>query len=184
MELLEHLTEEHRKAEGLLAQLADSEEGPAREQALSELESSLRTHMAVEERFLYPIVQRVVGEEDEQGAENEHELTRSALAQLRELVDEPGFGAAVDMLKAGLAHHVHEEEQEIFPKLRADAADDVRSLGSPDELEEKVKKQGSGGGSVSGSATRDELYEQAKEAGIEGRSHMTKDELREALTGR
>ncbi|MEZ5265617.1 MAG: Rho termination factor N-terminal domain-containing protein [Acidimicrobiales bacterium] len=33
-------------------------------------------------------------------------------------------------------------------------------------------------------ATKDELYERAKEAGIEGRSSMTKDELEAALAER
>jgi len=176
MDVLEHLTEEHRKVERLLDSLAKSDEGPGREQTLDELESSLATHMAVEERFLYPIVLEVVGEEDEEGAENEHGLARDGLQKMRELVDQPGFGAAVEMVKAGIGHHVEEEEHEIFPKLRSDAADRVAALGEPDQLEAEVTNGGSGDG-----PTKRELYEQAKDAGIEGRSDMTKDELAKAL---
>jgi cation transport regulator ChaB len=36
-------------------------------------------------------------------------------------------------------------------------------------------------GGVDAGKTRDELYQQARKAGIEGRSNMTKDELAEAL---
>ena len=168
MELLDHLTEEHRKVEQLLGTLADSDEGPEREAALTELESSLSTHMSVEETFLYPIVTKVIGAEDELEAEVEHGLARDGLAKLRELVSEPGFGAAVDMVTAGIGHHVKEEEQELFPRLRAEASDQVRALGTPEELEGKVKSKA-------------ELYEQAKEAGVEGRSKMGKDELAEAV---
>jgi iron-sulfur cluster repair protein YtfE (RIC family) len=180
MDVLEHLTEEHRKVERLLESLAKSDEGPGREQALDELQSSLDTHMAVEERFLYPIVLEVVGEEDEEGAENEHGLARDGLKKMRELVDQPGFGAAVEMVKAGIGHHVEEEEHEIFPKLRSDAADRVAALGEPDQLEAEVTKRGRG----SDDLTKAELYEQAKEADIEGRSGMTKDQLADALDKR
>ena len=66
------------------------------------------------------------------------------------------------MVKAGIAHHVEEEEDEAFPKLR-------KALGL------------SGGSSSSSEATKQELYEQAKEAGIEGRSSMSKEELAAAV---
>jgi iron-sulfur cluster repair protein YtfE (RIC family) len=178
VDVLEHLTEEHRKAEALIETLAQSSEGAQREQTLAELAEALSTHMAVEERFVYPIVKDAVGADEEEGAENEHVLTRDGLQQLQDLVAAPGFGAAVEMLKAGLAHHVEEEEQDIFPKLRSEAGDRIAALGSPDELEAQVK--GSGG---TDEPTKEELYEQAKEQGIEGRSNMTKDELREAVSG-
>ena len=45
-------------------------------------------------------------------------LRRDGVAKLHELVDEPGFGAAVAMLTAGIKHHVKEEEQEMFPALK------------------------------------------------------------------
>jgi hemerythrin-like domain-containing protein len=41
------------------------------------------------------------------------------LASVEKLVDEPGFGAAVAMLTAGIKHHVKEEETEVFPKLKS-----------------------------------------------------------------
>ena len=40
------------------------------------------------------------------------------LDKLAQLDDEPGFGATVAMLKAGINHHVKEEEQEVFPQLK------------------------------------------------------------------
>ena len=133
--------------------------------------------MAVEEQFLYPIVQRVLGDEPEEEAENEHMLAREGLDKLSQLVSEPGFGAAVEMLQGGIGHHVKEEEEEIFPKLRQQAGDEVAAL-DPDELEQQVKVETDRGGA---DVTKDELYQRAQELDIPGRSDMTKDELAQAL---
>jgi len=64
------------------------------------------------------VVQRVVGEEEAEEAGIEHRLAREGLAEVQRLVDEPGFGAAVAMLTAGIRHHVKEEETEVFPELK------------------------------------------------------------------
>lgn len=177
MELLEHLTQEHRKAEDLMDRLGDTEPGPQRRQLIDDLTDALTVHMEVEERFLYPIVADALGSETEQEADTEHSLARDGLATLHDLADEPGFGAAVEMLKAGVGHHVREEEDEIFPKLRQQAPQ-VEGL-DPEELETEVK-QGRDG-EPADEPTRDELYERARAAGIPGRSSMSKDELAAAL---
>jgi iron-sulfur cluster repair protein YtfE (RIC family) len=140
MDVLTHLTEEHRKVEAMLAVLAESEPGEEREDTLAELEDSLRTHMLVEERYVYPIVQSDVGTEEFVGASNEHDLTRSGLEELRNLVDQPGFGGAVEALAGGLHHHVDEEENQIFPALRDKAAAEIDALGDPDALEAAVEE--------------------------------------------
>src|SRR5699024_11105222 len=106
------------------------------------------------------------------------------------------FEAALEILERGIAHHVEDEEGEMFPQLREQAAEEIAEL-DPHDLEEKVRAAGQnradawksghlervrGDGRRSGDgATRDELYEQAKEADVPGRSTMTKDDLAEAL---
>jgi iron-sulfur cluster repair protein YtfE (RIC family) len=174
MDVLNHLEQEHRKVEAMLAALSDSEPGPDRERTLGELEKSLATHMAVEEQFIYPLVEEDVDEEMADEADIEHKLARTGLAKMRELVDQPGFGAAVEMVKGGIGHHVKEEETEMFPALRKQAAEQIARL-DPEALEEQVKA------APSNDSTKAELYEQARKAGIEGRSSMSKDELVDAL---
>ncbi len=177
MDLLEHLTEEHRTAERLLDQLDNSEPGAERDRLVGELDTALRRHMAVEEQFLYPIVKEVIGEDDVTEAENEHELAREGLDNLADLADEGGFGAVVEMLKAGIGHHVEEEENDMFPELRERAAAQIAEL-DPEQLEARVERSGT---SSSDGPTKAELYEQAQDADVEGRSTMTKDELAAAL---
>jgi len=143
MHVLDHLESEHRKAERMLAQLSDSEAGPERNRIIEELDDALRVHMAVEEMFVYP-AEKALDAEEVKEANTEHDLARDGLAKLHELASEPGFGAAVDMLTAGIAHHVQEEESDLFPKLRRHAADQLDPL-DPEELEQEARRAGAAG---------------------------------------
>ena len=112
------LKRDHREAAQMLKTLESSKPGARRRQTVDKLTQALELHMQIEERDIYPVVQRVVGEEEAEEAGVEHRLAREGLAELNRLVDEPGFGAAVAMLTAGIKHHVKEEEQEVFPELK------------------------------------------------------------------
>ncbi|MDQ1450114.1 MAG: hypothetical protein QOC79_3085 [Actinomycetota bacterium] len=140
MDVLTHLTREHREVEAMLAALADSRPGEEREGTVTELEDALRTHMLVEERFVYPIVKDDLGTDEFVGASNEHDLARAGLEELRNLIGQPGFGGAVEALAGGLHHHVDEEENQIFPALRDRSAAKIAALGDPDKLELAVEE--------------------------------------------
>ena len=45
-------------------------------------------------------------------------MAREGLAKMMTMVSEPSFGAAVEMLKGGIEHHVEEEESELLPELK------------------------------------------------------------------
>jgi hemerythrin-like domain-containing protein len=170
-DVLDHLIEEHRKVEQMLARLKESEPGAARDQLFQDLRDSLGTHMAVEERFVYPLMAEHMGEEEADDATDEHELARSGLEEAAQRLEEGAFEAAVEILEAGIGHHVEEEESEQFPTLREKAGAQLAEM-DPEALEAAVKADGT---------TRDELYEKAKEADVPGRSQMTKDELAQAV---
>lgn len=176
------LEKDHREVESLLDELAESEEGSEREQALEQLQQALSVHMQFEEAEVYPYVAQTIDGEDAEEAEIEHGLVRDGLAKLVELVSAPGFGAAVEMVKGGITHHVEEEEGEIFPSLEENLDDETKErLGQA--LVDAKQAAGLEVGSTADldDATKDELLAAAKEAGIKGRTSMTKDELKEAL---
>jgi hemerythrin superfamily protein len=112
------LKSDHREVERLLDRLSDSDEGTERRSMVDELVTKLALHMQIEEELIYPLVAAEVGAEDEEEAEIEHGLAREGLSKLESMVEAPGFGAAVEMLKGGIKHHVEEEEKEILPELR------------------------------------------------------------------
>lgn len=112
------LKADHREVKKMLEELGDTEPGTERTDLLDELEQALRLHMQLEEELIYPKAAEQLDPQEAEEAEIEHGLAREGLSKLREMVDVPGFGAAVEMLKGGILHHVHEEETELLPELK------------------------------------------------------------------
>lgn len=177
------LEADHRKAEDLFEKIRETE-GEERMALLRELETELRAHMEIEEKVLYPAMVRVTGEELVEEGTNEHDVARTALGEVMDLApEEPGFPAALDALEAAIDHHVEDEEEEVFPKLRdhgkvladleAPFVAKRRELGLP--LDAEVLSLG---------FTKEELLEQARQLDIDGTSGMDKDDLAEAVAGR
>jgi hemerythrin superfamily protein len=154
--LLEELEMQHRQVEELFEKLSSADDEKQQRTLVEQLVQMLDQHMQLEETEVYPEVSSV-DQELEEEAEIEHDLGREGIAKLQAMIGMPGFGAAVAMLEAGIAHHVEEEEGEVFPKLR-------EALGMP-----------------AADVSKKDLYEQARAAGIEGRSSMSKEELAAAL---
>jgi hemerythrin-like domain-containing protein len=124
------LKRDHREVAAMLKTIDASNPGARRRSTLDKLVNSLELHMEIEETAIYPLVTERVDKDDAKEARIEHGLARDGLAKLQELVDEPGFGAAVAMVTAGIKHHVKEEEQEIFPALKKKLdRDELRALG-------------------------------------------------------
>src|SRR5690349_21898274 len=102
MNVIDHLIEEHRKAEQLIATLESSDPGSTRASVLAELSDALDLHMEVEERDVYPLVQEYLGAEKSDEAEKEHNEARDLLAQLADRLDEDDFGSIVGSLKSAI----------------------------------------------------------------------------------
>ena len=135
------LKADHREVEQLLGRLADTDEGRERESLVKEVVTKLTAHMEAEETIVYPSVADRVGAEDAEEADVEHDLVRTALGQLQSMTTVPGFGAVVEMLKAGISHHVKEEEQELLPELK-DAVDPDEWAAMGDALVEAKRRAG------------------------------------------
>jgi hemerythrin-like domain-containing protein len=122
------LKRDHREAAAMLKELAAGKPGAARRKLNDKVVGALSLHMEIEEDLVYPLVTQYVGEEESQEASLEHDLARDVMAKMCELVDQPGYGAALAMLTAGIKHHVKEEETEVFPELKK--AIDRETLGA------------------------------------------------------
>lgn len=116
------LKADHREVKQLLERLAETDEGRERNSLAREVQMKLTAHMEIEESIVYPPVSDEVGEEDREEAEIEHRLARQGLETMMSMLEQPGFGAAVQMLIGGIEHHVEEEESQLLPELK-DALD-------------------------------------------------------------
>ncbi|GAA1787697.1 hemerythrin domain-containing protein [Planosporangium flavigriseum] len=186
---------DHRMLEDLFEQV---QSGKGDRRALvEEIAARLMAHAQAEEKKVYPALTKAdPSEKDEvhHGYE-EHDEAEQLLKKAQQNIDSPQFEQMFTEFVNAVKHHVEEEESEILPALR-DAVDKAKleQLGQAfTELRlDELRKAGfdaetehaaayARGRSDLTDATRDELYEMAKDADISGRSSMSKTELSKAL---
>lgn len=178
------LEADHREVEELFDRI-ETADGSRRSPLIGELRTALEAHTQLEEEVVYPAMKPVTGQEEVEEAQSEHEVARSALAEMLNLApEEPGFEAALETTKAAIEHHVQDEEDEVFPTLRKDGGGVLADMVTPFmrrrlELGLPVRPD-----ALAAASNKDELLEEARLAGIEGAASMTKDELATALSAR
>ena len=181
MDVTKMLEADHREAEDLFEKI-DSAEGAARQPFIDELATALKAHMQLEEQVVYPMMEPVTGHDDVVEATTEHELARKGLADMLRLApDELGFGAALEAVKACIAHHVEEEETEVFPKLRKSGAAVLDKMATPFMKKRAELGMAMGADALAAASSKEELLAEAKSAGVDGAASMTKAQLAEAL---
>jgi hemerythrin superfamily protein len=168
---------DHREVERLFEVLKNQPDERALQ--LPILSSLLIAHSRAEESEVYPAAKAEAGEDDEVAhSQQEHAEAEQLLEALQGV--EPTskeFDLGLQKLVKAVTHHVEEEESDVLPGLR-----ERLSVSRRAELAEAfAATREEHLGDRPGEATRDELMEQAKNAGISGASAMTKQELTHAL---
>jgi hemerythrin superfamily protein len=106
--------------------------GTEEKQALAEQICSMVTvHATLEEEIFYPAARENVEEQDLlDEAEVEHASAKDLIAQIQDMEPEEDlFDARVKVLGEYIAHHVKEEEEELFPKVKR-SKQDLQALGA------------------------------------------------------
>ena len=181
MDVTKILEHDHRTVEKLFAEIEQAH-GAERQAMIDELATSLRSHMELEESTLYPAMQPVTGADAVKEGNTEHELAREILGDVVDLApDEPGFGAALESLKAGISHHVDEEEHEVFPKLRKEGPSILDEVATPFMKKRVELGMPIDADALAASSSKDELLAEARSADINGAASMTKADLAAGL---
>lgn len=123
LDALEMLQADHRQVEALFdeyEELAAADDADAKQAVATEICEKLTVHAQLEEEVFYPAARRVLNDQAiVNEAEEEHADAKQLIAQIEEMSSEDDeYDAQVKSLKEAIAHHVEEEEGEMFPKLK------------------------------------------------------------------
>lgn len=106
--------------------LADHDAPGARRKALADqICLELTIHARLEEELVYPPAREAIRDDDLlDEAEVEHASAKDLIAQILAMgANDELYDAKVTVLGEYIAHHVKEEREQLFPKLRACAMD-------------------------------------------------------------
>ena len=137
------LKNDHKTVKGLFAKfdkLGDRATKSKRD-VVDKIIEELSIHAAVEEQVLYPAVRAALPDVEDDILESleEHHVVKWTLSELESLSpDHERFTAKVTVLKESVEHHIEEEEDEWFPKVRE--ALGRKALQEMGEAMEKAKK--------------------------------------------
>jgi iron-sulfur cluster repair protein YtfE (RIC family) len=174
------LKKDHREVEGLFSKFEQTGDATIAKKLCQELE----VHTTIEEEIVYPVLRRKVDQDLAKEAQKEHDEADQIIKKIQSTLSDGRGGnqlaALMSQLKEAVEHHVEEEETEVFPKMQQKVGDQLTSMGQA-VAQRKQELLQLGGAVDLLDLTKEELYERAKRAGIEGRSDMTKEELAKAL---
>jgi hemerythrin superfamily protein len=128
---LELLKRDHREVEKLFSQyeeIKDGAEDAAKEELVAQICDALTVHARIEETIFYPAARRALAQEEGQELLNEaaveHQTLKDIIGRLEAApTSDPVYDAGVKVLSEYTKHHVREEEDQLFPKVRSSDLD-------------------------------------------------------------
>jgi hemerythrin superfamily protein len=142
MDALELLKQDHQAVKDLFDQIDDAEDGKQRKKLFDQIDTQLNIHAHIEETVFYPEMQKIDELKDMvEEALEEHQEVKTLLEEIEGLDPEgEQFSASVEELMENVEHHVAEEEDEMFPKVR-ERCDQATLDRLGDQLESAKGKQ-------------------------------------------
>ena len=135
MDPIKMLKDDHRKVEKLFARYDELGERATttKLEIVRKITAELRLHAEIEETIVYPLMRKKLENMDDDVLEayEEHHLVKRTLDELEEMIPQDDmYDAKVCVLCEAIDHHVKEEEDELFPKLKkACDKDELQALG-------------------------------------------------------
>ena len=124
MDAITYLKQDHKVVEDLFKKFekAGDRAFKTKGQLVERMITELSVHAAIEETVFYPSTREARQETEDQVLESleEHHVVKVVLAELDGMdPHDERFDAKVTVMMEMVRHHVEEEEQELFPMVRA-----------------------------------------------------------------
>ena len=131
MNALELLKHDHDEVDEMFKQfeeIKDNGDDAEKERLVAQICDALTIHAQIEETIFYPAARRALdaeeGKELLDEAAVEHQTLKDLVSRLESApTDDPLYDAGVKVLSEYVKHHVREEENELFPRLRSSGLD-------------------------------------------------------------
>ncbi len=182
MDVTKLLTADHNRVKGLFTRYKTASKAKDIEEAtqlVAKILEELKVHTTIEEEIFYPAVHEMsvkLADIVDEGVE-EHHVVKILLEEIA--ASEPGsdeWNAKVTVVIESVEHHVEEEENEMFPKVRS-SSDASRREELGDQIDARKAELGAPTLSDKADKATSDLLEKAREQQIPGRSTMNHDEL-------
>lgn len=123
MDAITMLKDDHKAVEQLFKRFenAGARAHVEKREIVDRIIEELSVHAAVEEQLFYPVARATVPDTEDVALESleEHHIVKWVLSELETMgPEDERFDAKVTVLIENVRHHVEEEEQEFFPKVR------------------------------------------------------------------
>ena len=140
------LKADHKKVAAIFEKLEPTTERgvKTREELFANLKEELEVHTRIEEKYLYPVLEKADPTHDiTLEAFEEHAVVKRLLAELDALTkSDESWGAKLKVLQENVEHHVEEEEGEMFKKAqKVLSEEELEALGARMEKAKEIAQE-------------------------------------------
>jgi iron-sulfur cluster repair protein YtfE (RIC family) len=120
MDGLNLLKEDHKKVTELFKKVEATDEEAKHQLLFEKIKTELETHTFIEEKVLYPMLEQYEALKDlVLEAYEEHKQVKTLIREIEKLAEgSERFDAKLKVMGENVEHHVDEEENQMFPKVR------------------------------------------------------------------
>lgn len=126
------LKADHKEVDAMFKAFEKTDDDGEKQELATNICRALTVHAQIEEEIFYPAAYDALdadGDDLLDEAQVEHASAKALIAEIEAMtVGEPLFDAKVKVLGEYIAHHVQEEETELFPECK-DSDMDLKELG-------------------------------------------------------